>query len=154
MAWIKLRERDVYKTLKGAIDDALGDYWMTVGDMDSDPEGHAKSCSKLVLSSFKLLKYVRTNIGGVNWAIDDKKISNDVNDVCTDYYCLGPGESTSFQEESDALELLSRTAYREMKKALEPRCLWCGEKDSGKSIWCKNCGEAKDSLDKPREEWR
>lgn len=157
MNWIKLRERKVYREMREAIDTALGDYWVTVGDADAHPEEHALSCEKLVLTSFKLLKYVRTTIGGLNWCIDDRKISDDINDVCTDFYCLGEGDSTSFQEESDALELLSRTAYREMKKVRKPVRLGkcpCGTKDPGNGIFCKSCGEPRDSIEKQREEWR
>ena len=119
MAWIELRKRKEYKERREAIDEALNGYWVTICEPGVLPGSNAVACEKVVLTCFRLLKYVRRQIGGINYCIDDKKIGRDVNDACGDFYSLGEGPSTSFQEESDVLEILSRSAYREMKAYLK-----------------------------------
>lgn len=124
MNWISLRERPLYREMKLAIETALQNYWEVAATEKNCNEVIA-SCDDVVLTSFRLLKYIRNQIGGLVHYVDEKKIGKETNDAVGDFYCLGEGTSTSLQEESDVLEILSRSAYRELivtkniKKVLE-----------------------------------
>ncbi len=113
MNWTPIRTRPIYREMKTSIETALANYW------EASAKGtHIETltaCEEVTLSAYRLLQYIRTEYGGINDYVEDKNIKSDVTDACTGFYCLGEGESTSFQEESDVLEILSRSAYREMK---------------------------------------
>lgn len=123
MVWQPLRTRPRYRDMKNAINNRLDEYWVAVSDPETSCVQLVEACEQIVLSAFRLLKYVRTNIGGLNYDIEDGKISSDINYAVIDWYCLGEGDSTSFQEESDVLEILSRTAYREMKEVKKKKIM-------------------------------
>lgn len=112
----QIRSKPLYREMKELVVRALDDYWIAAtNDVASDL---AIACSELTLASFRLLKYVRRESGTLIEEIFQKKIDV-MNDAATEFYCLGEGSTTSMQEESDVLEVLSRTAFKEMKEAEE-----------------------------------
>jgi hypothetical protein len=117
MTWQPVRARPIYRAMKEAVNDALNNYWAVMCKPNVLSSNHSFVCEELTLASFRLLRFIRKEIGGIRDDVDERKITSDVNDAVTDFYCLGEGSTTSFQEECDVLEILSRTAFREMKIA-------------------------------------
>ena len=121
-AWAPVRTRPRHREMKLAVEDALTGYWAsaakeTAGDIKTACDDYDKvlnSCDQIVLSTFRLLKFLRLEIGGLMYYVEADKIGETCDAACG-FYCLGEGQSTSFQEESDVLEILSRAAFREMK---------------------------------------
>lgn len=110
--WVPIRKRDEYTGMKKDVFDALDVYWETIGAEHPLWTKYVYACESIVLKSYRLLKYLRKEYGGIiNPRIDDRKIG-ETWDAASDFYCLG---DDSFQKESDILEVLSRAAYREMK---------------------------------------
>ena len=113
MDWLALRTRPIYKEMRLAVEHSIENYWLV--SCNGNYNDLISSCDEITLTSFRLLKYIRREIGGLIHTIDPDKVTNDVSDATTGFYCLGEGSTTSFQEESDVLEILSRCAYGEMK---------------------------------------
>lgn len=115
MDWTPVRKRPLYREMRTVIDNALTEYWEA--SATGDFSRIINTCDEIIITTFRLLRYIRKEIGGINDYIDEDKIEKykETSDAATEYYCLGEGDSTSFQEESDVLEILSRAAYRELK---------------------------------------
>ena len=111
MNWVPMRERPKYRQMKNAINDRLDEYWVAICEPEK-PLKYISACEQVVLSSFRLLKYIRTELGGLNHCIDDGKIG-ETSDAAVSFYSMS--EKETFQEETEILEVLSRAAYREMK---------------------------------------
>ena len=114
MNWVPMRERPKYREMKNAINDRLDEYWVAI----CEPEKALKyisACEQVVLSSFRLLKYIKDQLGINHW-VDPDKIG-ETSDAAVSFYCLS--EKENFKEESEVLEVLSRAAYREMKAVRE-----------------------------------
>lgn len=125
--WVSIRKRDIYREMKIAVDEALNEYWAAIGQTVLWTQ-HYYACEQVTLKAYKLLKYVRKEFGGINECIDDKRIG-DTSDAAIAFYCLHEDGRTSYQDESDVLEILSRSAFREMKGLKKIKELDEGVKD-------------------------
>lgn len=120
MGWIPIRDRDEYNERKRALENALQIYWEAVGTENPVWTKCIYACEQVTLKAYRLLMYVRKEYGGLNWCVDDRKIG-EIGDAATDFYSITYVDKTSFQDESDNLEILSRAAYREMKSLKKAR---------------------------------
>lgn len=115
MSWVsQVRQRPLYKEMKIATEEALQNYWECSCSIDCEYIRFIKVYEDLILSSFRLLKYIRAETTGLIRIVDNEKIK-DINNIAGEFYCLTEGSGTSFQDEYNVLEILSRSAYNEMK---------------------------------------
>jgi len=112
--WVSIRKRPIYRFMKDAIHDALEDYWSVVNENVVVWTQHHDACDMITLKTYRLMKYIRKEYGGINECVDDKLI-DDTMSAAMVFYNLHEDGRTSYQDESDALEILSRAAFREMK---------------------------------------
>lgn len=112
--YIGIRKRDVYRQMKVELNEALDDYWAMNAEEHVLWTKQAYVYDKITIKAYRLLKYIRKEYGGISECIDDSKISETGDAACT-FYGLTEDARTTLQEESDVLEILSRSAYRDMK---------------------------------------
>lgn len=116
--WVSIRKRQVYREMKDALSDALDEYWAMTAETAVLWTKQAYVYETITLKAYRLLKYIRKEYGGINECIDDSKIGETGDAACT-FYGLTEDARTSLQEESDVLEIISRSAYRDMKGVRE-----------------------------------
>ena len=114
MDWIPIRKRKEYRIMRNEIDEAITLYY--------ERECKPQYCEPICLYAYRLLKYLRREIGGISNYVPDHRVHNDATSAILDYYAVD--ENSSAQEESDILEILSRSAFREMKKVPDPMDDW------------------------------
>jgi len=117
MTWVPLRTRDKYREMNKAVNVALDDYWASLGT-DENPTPYKQrieACEAVVLTAFRLLKYIRKEISVLDYQYIDNEELCDTSDAAVSFYSLS--DNGAFKEETKVLEILSRSAFKEMKNA-------------------------------------
>ncbi len=100
MVWTPLRTRQEYKDFVQQLDEAITNYYESGCEM--------ADCHNLCLVSYRFLSYIHSEICGLDRIIA-KEFIPAVTDAIMEHY---GNTSESWQNEVDALEIMSRAAYR------------------------------------------
>ena len=99
--WLPLRERAEYKSRGDDLDNALNEYWMDDKNLDV--------IERICITSYRFLTYIASEL--TSFQPNHANEIPGIYDAITGFYSV----SQSFQDQVDALEVLSRSAYMELK---------------------------------------